>query len=273
MKTIEKIIAELENKSYFIDTHCHLDMDAYTDELDALLHNAERSRVSQIISIGISLESSRQAVELAKKHKQVSATIGVHPHDVGRMNDTVYKNLISLYANYGKYIVGYGEIGLDYVKKYADPAQQREHFTRQLALAKELRLPVIVHNREADSDTIRLLKQAKSLDYGGVMHCFSGDYAFAKKVIDLGMLISIPGIVTFKNASTLQDVVKKVPLSSIVIETDGPFLSPQPHRGKRNEPSYLVYVAAKIAELRKTSIDMIARHTSENARRLFNLNP
>jgi len=253
----------------FIDTHCHLDMEAYSADLSQLLDRALASHVKRIVTIGIDLQSSRKAVTIAAKYQPVSATIGIHPHDVDNLKNSDYGELEKLYSDHAEQIVGFGEIGLDYVKQYSDPSRQREHFKRQLELAHALKLPVVVHNREADDDTLKILKATHPLVFGGIMHCFSGDITFAQKVRDLGMLISIPGIVTFKNAVVLHEVVRQIPLSSMVLETDGPFLAPHPFRGKRNEPSYLVYTAQKIAELRGIDVEQVSRQTTKNAEILF----
>lgn len=253
----------------FIDTHCHLDMTAYSADLDQVLDRALVSHIKRIVTIGIDLSSSRDAVAIAQKYQQISATIGIHPHDVDNLKHSDYTELERLYADHAKHIVGFGEIGLDYVKQHSDPSRQREHFQRQLDLAHRLELPVIVHNREADDDTLQILQAAKPLEFGGIMHCFSGDVAFAHKVLDLGMLISIPGIVTFKNAAILHEVIRQIPLASMVLETDGPFLAPHPFRGKRNEPSYLVFTAHKIAELKNIELEQVSRQTTENAENLF----
>lgn len=244
-------------------------MTVYSADLDQVLDRALASHIKRIVTIGIDLPSSRDAVAIARKHKQVSATIGIHPHDVDNINDSDYTELERLYADNPEHIVGFGEIGLDYVKQHSDPSRQREHFRRQLDLAHRLKLPVIVHNREADDDTLSILRAAKPLDFGGIMHCFSGDVTFAQKVLDLGMLISIPGIATFKNASVLHEVVRHIPLASMVLETDGPFLAPHPFRGKRNEPAYVVFTAHKIAELRGIDVEQVSSQTTANAEKLF----
>jgi TatD DNase family protein len=246
-------------------------MDAYADDLDEVLDRAACAHVVGIVTIGIDLPSSINAVRLAGKYPQISAAIGVHPHDVDRLDNSGYAALERLCADHRESIVGYGEIGLDYYKQYSNPEAQRKHFARQLALANELGLPVIVHNREANDDILEILGKAGPLNYGGIMHCFSGDLAFARRVIDLGMLISIPGVVTFKNSITLQEVVRTIPLASMVIETDGPFLAPHPFRGKRNEPSYVVRTAEKIAGLRQTDLHVIAAQTTANAEKLFSI--
>ncbi len=255
--------------SFLIDTHCHLDMPAYAADLDKVLERAFTQHLKRIITIGVDLQSSKNGIELARKHHQVSATIGIHPHDVDTLRDEDYIALAKIYENQGTHIVGYGEIGLDYYKRYSDPTKQRHHFRRQLDMAHEFKLPVIIHNREAEDDILNILRQAQPLYQGGIMHCFSGDYSYAQRILDLGMLISIPGIVTFKNSITLQEVVRKIPLTSMVLETDGPFLAPQPFRGKRNEPAYLIKTALKIAELRQIDVSIVARQTTVNAEKLF----
>jgi len=233
--------------------------------------NASKNNVRKIISIGIDLKSSKAAIEIARVHKHIFATIGIHPHDIDNVNENTYASLRKLFSQYSDHIVGYGEIGLDYFKNYSDPANQRKHFIKQLDLANELELPVIIHNRQADDDTLKILQKAKPFTHGGILHCFSGDYEIACKIMDLGLLISIPGVVTFKNAATLHDVVKKVPLTSIVLETDGPFLSPHPFRGKRNEPAYIPYIAEKIAQIQEICIKQVADQTTLNAENLFKI--
>lgn len=264
-------IPTLSNSQTLIDTHCHLDMPAYSDEIEMVISEATKNGIEKIVTIGIDLPSSMRAVALAKRHSSISATIGVHPHDIDNMKNQDYEKLKRLWSNNKDQIVGFGEIGLDYVKQYSEPKNQRLHFCRQLELAAELDLPVIIHNREANEDTLSILKTTLPQPQRGIMHCFSGDYEFAKQVLNLGMFISIPGIVTFKNARVLHEVVKRVPLDRIVCETDGPFLSPHPHRGKQNRPEYLLFTAQKIAELKSITIDEVAEATTNNAKNLFNL--
>jgi len=269
LKNIETNLPALNKNGYLIDTHCHLDMDSYENDLTEVIERSFKNHVKRIVTIGIDLPSSYRAILLAKKNAHISATIGIHPHDVGNITDSVYTKLARLFSEQSAHIVGYGEIGLDYVKNYSPIDKQQHHFTRQLDLAHELKLPVIIHNRDADDDTLELLKKAKPLQQGGIMHCFSGDYEFARQILDLGLLISIPGIVTFKNAATLHEVVRKIPLSSLVLETDGPFLAPHPFRGRRNEPTLILHTAKKVAELKKVHILEVARQTSYNAEELF----
>ncbi len=272
MKNIETHLPVLGNGAYLIDTHCHLDMTSYDKDLTEVLERAYAFQIKRIVSIGIDLHSSERAILLARKHRQLSATIGIHPHDVKNTTERDYELLEQLHTKHAKHIVGYGEIGLDYVKNYSPTDKQQHHFAHQLNLASKLNLPVIIHNREADRDTIDILKKSNPLSRGGIMHCFSGDYNFARQVLDLGLLVSIPGIVTFKNATTLHEVVKKIPLDSLVLETDGPFLAPHPYRGKRNEPSFILHTASKVAEIRNISIEEVARQTSLNSEKLFQFN-
>jgi TatD DNase family protein len=254
-----------------IDTHCHLDMDAYKSDLDDVLIRAKKCGVHHVVTIGIDLPSSRIAVELAKKYTCISATVGVHPHDVNNITKKTYQEICDLIEGNREYIVGYGEIGLDYVKKYSSIEKQLTHFKSQLTLAKEINLPVVIHDREAHDDTLKILQEIGLPEAGGVMHCFSGNINFARKVLDLGLAISIPGVVTFKNAQSLQEVARWIPINSLLIETDGPFLCPHPKRGKRNEPAYVSYTASCIAKLRDMNLHDLARQTTENICRIFNL--
>lgn len=271
MNSTDKTLLEA-GRCRFIDTHCHLDMDAYAADLDEVIDRAVTAGVEQIVTIGIDLTSSKKAITLAKRYPQLSATIGVHPHDVEGLQDKDYASLENLYLEHRCHIVGFGEIGLDYYKNYAAPEEQRKHFARQLDLAHEMQLPVIVHNREADEDILALLGKAKPLERGGIMHCFSGDLTLARKVIDFGMLISIPGVITFRNSLALQEVVKNIPMTSMVIETDGPFLAPHPFRGKRNEPAFVIHTAQRIAELREVNLSSVAEYTTANAEKIFQFN-
>lgn len=254
-----------------VDSHCHLDMESFADDLEAVLERARQNNITAIVTIGTDLDSSRKAVELAKLHPDVWASAGIHPHDLPSITDSTYSDLIQFIEANRQWIVGFGEIGLDYAKQRCEPNLQRKHFRAQLEIAKNLNLPVIIHDRDAHEDTLRMLKECGPFPCGGVMHCFSGDYSFAAKIIDLGFFISIPGIVTFKNAANLRDVAQKIPLTSLLIETDGPFLAPHPWRGKRNEPSYIIHTATCIAELRSMPLADLARETTTNAVSLFDL--
>jgi TatD DNase family protein len=271
-----KLMAEKEEKNILlpngpggemlVDTHCHLEMADYRD-LEQVIARAGEAGVSRVITIGIDLESSRRAVALAADHQGVFAAVGIHPHHVQTIGSGDYEEIRSLAAS--PKVVAYGEIGMDLVKRYAPVELQLEHFRQQLRLARELALPVIIHDREAHAPVMDLLRQEGPFPEGGVMHCFSGDAALAREVTALGFYISVPGVVTFAKAASLQEVVKETPLSSLLLETDGPFLAPVPWRGKRNEPAYLLHTAQKVAELKEVPLEEVARQTTANARRLF----
>lgn len=254
-----------------IDSHCHLDMEAFADDLGAVLERARQHNIAAVVTIGTDLDSSRKAVELAQLHPEIWASAGIHPHDLPAVTDTTYSELHQFIESHRRWIVGFGEIGLDYAKKRCEPELQRKHFRIQLEMAKNLKLPVIIHDREAHKDTLRLLNECGPFPCGGVMHCFSGDYSFAQTIIDLGFFISIPGIVTFKNAADLREVAEKIPIHSLLLETDGPFLAPHPWRGKRNEPAYILHTAACIADLRGMPLADLASETTANAVSLFGL--
>jgi len=246
-------------------------MEAFAPDLDEVLNRAHRAGVTNIITIGIDKASSVQAVTLAERYPSIYASVGIHPHDAAGVNDTDFDEIAQLSAH--EKVVGYGEIGLDYAKMYSPKNIQQQIFSRQLDLAKELDLPVIIHDRDAHEDTLKTLRHHAPFPAGGVMHCFSGDIELAKQVVELGFFISIPGIVTFKNAKALQQVAVDLPLQSMLIETDGPFLAPVPFRGKRNTPELLLHTAEKIAQLRNTTLAEIATQTTDNTRALFNLPP
>lgn len=256
-----------------IDTHCHLDFPDYRRDYREVLQRARRAGVTAVVTVGIDLATSRQAVALAAagddENPAIHATVGVHPNHVKELQDGDYRRLRELAAD--PEVVAYGEIGLDYVKEYSPAPLQRQHFAAQVELGRELGLPLIIHDREAHADTLAILRQAGSLPAGGVMHCFSGDAALAEEVLALGFYISIPGVVTFKNAEKLREAVAVVPLDRLLLETDGPFLAPVPFRGKRNEPAYLTHIADRVAAGKGVSPQEVASQTTANARRLFNL--
>ena len=252
-----------------IDTHTHLDDPRYDDDRAALLARAQEAGVTTFITIGCDLATSRSAVALAHRHPFVYATVGVHPHEVKHIADEWYDELRRL-AQQEK-VVAYGEIGLDYHYNHSSPTLQRARFREQVCLARELNLPVVIHTREAQDDTMAILKEEQAADIGGVFHCFSGDASAAKEALDLGFFLSFSGVVTFQNATMLRDIVKTVPLDRMLIETDCPYLTPVPYRGKRNEPAHVRLVADKIAELTALSIEEVGSITTRNARRLFRI--
>lgn len=256
-----------------IDTHTHLDDTRYDADREAMIERARQAGVETFITIGCDLATSRAAVELAERYPFIYASIGVHPHEVRHIGDDWYDELRRL-ARHPK-VVAYGEIGLDYHYNHSPPKLQRDRFREQVLLARECRLPVIIHTREAQEDTIAILREEQAADVGGVFHCFTGDAKLAKDGLDLGFYLSFSGVVTFQNAATLREIAKTVPTDRLLIETDCPYLTPAPHRGKRNEPAYVKLVAETLASVRSgasaVSADDVARVTAANARRLFRL--
>jgi TatD DNase family protein len=253
-----------------IDTHTHLDDAKYNDDRDVMIVRAREAGVEAFVTIGCDLMTSQAAVALAEKHPSVYASIGVHPHEVKHISDGWYDEFRRLARN--KKVAAYGEIGLDYHYNHSPPKDQRKRFREQVQLARELKLPVIIHTREAQDDTIAILKEEKASEVGGVFHCFSGDAWLAKDALDLGFYLSFSGILMFQNATMLREIAKNTPLDRVLIETDCPYLTPVPHRGKRNEPAYVTHVAKQLAAIHSDlSLEHIARLTTENAKRLFKL--
>jgi TatD DNase family protein len=251
-----------------IDTHAHLEMTDYDEDRDEVLRRAVEGGVRQIVTIGIDRLSSHKSLKLAKAYDFLFATVGVHPHNAKDVDARALDELARLAAE--PEVVAWGEIGLDFYRRHSPRAQQIDAFESQLALASGLNLPVIIHSREANSEVFDILKKRKG-DVKGVIHCFSGDVQLAYAYMDMGYYISIPGTVTYKKASLVQDVATHIPLERLLLETDAPFLAPVPKRGKRNEPALIVHTAEKIAQLRHQDFEAIARQTTENARKIFSL--
>ncbi|MCK9223350.1 MAG: TatD family hydrolase [Limnochordia bacterium] len=252
-----------------IDSHAHLDNERFEGEQEEVIARAQQVGVSIIINVGWDLPSSKQAIESAAKYPGIYAAIGVHPHDASSLNNDVIKEFVAL-AEHPK-VIAIGEIGLDYYYDLSPREQQMEAFCQQLDLAGQLRLPVIIHNRDAHEDTQQILKGYKGKLAGGVMHCFSGSVEMATTMLDYGLYLGFGGPITFKNAVRPPEVVRYTPLERMLIETDCPYLTPVPHRGKRNEPAYVFYVAEKVAQLKGLDVAEVAVATTSNARALFNL--
>lgn len=251
-----------------IDTHAHIQLDRYDKDRDAVLARAKKAGVERIIAVGIDLETSHAAIDLAAKNSAVYATVGLHPHDSEKLSDKLLSDFREL-AQKPK-VVALGEMGLDFYRDLSPRKKQRQAFEKQIELAKELGLPVVVHDRDAHEDILRILRRhAGKIDC--VMHCFSGDWRMAQECVDMGFQISIPGPVTYPNAKKLREVVRKIPLERLFVETDCPWLTPQFRRGKRNEPAYVRAVVEKVANLKNTSSEKVAMTTTENARRFFGI--
>jgi TatD DNase family protein len=254
-----------------IDSHAHLDDSDFDADREQVLARARQGGVEIVVNVGANLESSRRSVALAESYPFIYATVGVHPHDALRLDAATLAVLRDLAL--GPRVVAIGEIGLDYYRDLSPRDAQRAAFERQLELAEELDLPVVVHDRDAHDDVVAVLaRHGRSPGrLRGVLHCFSGDVDLAARVVDWGWYIGVDGPVTFQNARQLPDVVRSVPLSRLLLETDSPYLTPHPYRGRRNEPAYLVWVAETVAKLKGVSLAELERVTSENARALFRL--
>ena len=252
-----------------IDTHAHLDMEDFDKDRDQVLERALQGGISHIISIGIDFSSSLKALQLANKYDFVYSSIGYHPHNSNDLDQQALKELRKLVSE--PKIIAWGEIGLDFYRRHSPPQKQMEAFRQQLELAIDFDLPVIIHDRDAHEELLKILKRVRKERPRGVIHCFSGDYDLAMVLIEMGYFISIPGTVTYKNALQVQDVASRIPLEYLLLETDAPFLAPVPKRGKRNEPLFVTYTAQKIAQLRNMDFQEVTHRTSENAKRLFNL--
>src|SRR5213593_1705210 len=231
------------------DTHAHLHFPEFADDLDAVLERARAAGIVGMVTIGADHETNPAALALAERLPDVYATVGIHPHDAAEATEADFEALESLARSSAK-VVAIGEMGLDFFRDLSPRDVQERVFRRQLGLARRLGRPVVVHCRDAHAETLAILAEENVGEMGGVMHCFSADVEVAKRCLDLGLLISIAGPVTYKNARSLPDVARFVPADHLVVETDCPYLPPTPHRGKRNEPAYVALTAARIAELR-----------------------
>jgi len=250
-----------------IDTHAHLDDRAFDKDRAALIARLYADGIG-IITVGASLDSSREAVRLAGRHRSIWATVGVHPHDAKYVTPEVLRGLEELAKS--PRVVAIGEIGLDYYRDLSPRDVQRSVFAAQLDLAKKLELPVVLHNRQSTDDLVAILRKVGRA-HAGVVHSFLGDAPLAETFLALGLYLGVGGPLTYPANEALRDAVRRVPLERIVLETDCPYLTPVPHRGKRNEPAYIELVAAEIARLRGISIDDVARQTTENALALFGI--
>lgn len=249
------------------DSHAHLDFYGSDQVIEEVVARAKENGITRIITVADKLESSYRAVEIAKKYEGVYAAIGVHPHEAKSVNPDTIKELKKLAKE--PEVVAIGEIGLDYYKNHSPRTVQQKVFAQQLELAIGLNLPVIIHDRDADEDMLKIV--TKHRPKRGVFHCFSGDIALAQTVLAMNFYISIAGSVTFKNAGGLTEIAKFVPLTKLLIETDSPYLTPQPHRGRKNEPAYVRFVAEKIAELKGISLSAVSASTQENVSLLFSI--
>ncbi len=256
----------------FIDSHCHIDGPEYDADREEVIARARDAGVSTMLNVGTGDPHSgafERAVELAEKHSEIYAAVGVHPHDAKLFDDAAEQRLLNL-VRQSKRVIAWGEIGLDYHYDHSPRDTQREVFRLQLRLAREQNLPVVIHSRNADDDTIAILsEELAGYERAGVLHCFGGSLAMAREAIELGFFISFAGNLTFKKAEDLRDVARQLPLGRLLIETDCPYLTPVPFRGKRNEPARVVETARCLAALHGKELEDIGRITSENFVKLF----
>jgi TatD DNase family protein len=253
--------------SVWIDSHAHLDMGDFNEDRGEVLERAWKRGLAAIITIGIDLESSRQALALARANNRIWATVGLHPHEASAADDQALLELRALAGD--PRVVAVGEIGLDFFRNYSPRDRQKECFRRCLQLAREVSLPIVIHDREAHEQTLQILAEERAWEIGGVFHCFSGDWALARRCLDWNFFLSVTGALTYKKGSLLEEVVGRAPIDSLLLETDAPFLPPHPFRGKRNEPAYLVQTAARLAEIRKIPLAELGPILYQNTCRAF----
>ena len=251
------------------DTHAHYDDDAFDEDRDVLLSGMGEQNVEYIVNVGASMASSERSIKLAEKYPFVYAAVGVHPDEVGELDEEKFTKLRE-WTTHEK-VKAVGEIGLDYYWDKEKHDLQKHWFMRQMELASEVKLPMIVHSREAAKDTLDMVIAAKPLNLSGIIHCYSYSVEQAREYLNMGYYIGIGGVVTFKNAKKLKEVAEYTPLSQIVLETDCPYLAPTPFRGKRNDSSKIAYVAEELAAIKQIPVEEVIRITNENGRRLYNI--
>lgn len=252
-----------------IDSHAHLDDKRFDLDRDMIIKNLKSNGIDYIINVGADLKSSKSTVDLAKKYENIYGVVGIHPHSATELNDKAIETLTT-FAKEEK-IVAIGEIGLDFYYDHSPRDVQRSAFKIQIELAKKLDLPIVIHSRDADQETFDTLKDAQDGNLRVLLHCYSGSVELASEYLKLGFYLSLGGPVTFKNARVPKEVARMVPLDRLLIETDSPYLTPEPYRGKRNEPMFVRYVAEQIAKIREISYEEIAKTTSRNAKQFFNI--
>ncbi|WP_304340927.1 TatD family hydrolase [Metaclostridioides mangenotii] len=252
------------------DSHAHLNDERFDEDRDELIKSLRENNVDLVVNPGADIETSKSAVELSNKYDFIYAAVGVHPHDVSELDDSAIETLREMVTKNNK-VVAIGEIGLDYYYDHSPREVQKEWFKKQILLANELKLPIIIHDRDAHADTFDIIKEYKSNEIGCVLHCYSGSVELAREYIKMGCYISIPGTVTFKNSRKVREVAREITLDKLFIETDSPYMAPEPHRGKRNDPSLVAFVADKIAQEKGISYEEVCERTKENAKIFFGI--
>lgn len=251
------------------DTHSHINAEQFNEDLQEVLQRSLDAGVANQVVVGFDNETITRAMQMVEAYDYLYAAVGWHPVDAIDMTEADLERIEKLAAH--KKVVAIGEIGLDYYWDKSPKDIQQQVFRKQIQLAKRVNLPIIIHNREATQDIVRILKEEKAEEVGGIMHCFTGSAETAKECIEMNFLISLGGPVTFKNAKKPKEVAKEVPLDKLLVETDCPYLTPHPFRGKRNEPSYVKLVAEEIAKLKELSFEEVADQTTKNAKRIFRI--
>ncbi|MDO5301179.1 MAG: TatD family hydrolase [Tissierellia bacterium] len=254
-----------------IDAHTHLESNRFGSEAVKIIKNFERDGVDLAINVGSDLATSKASVALSRDHERIYAVVGVHPHEASTYTDEV-EDALRVLSSYDK-VVALGEMGLDYHYDFSPRKVQREVFEKQLELAMELKLPVVIHSREAEADTLEILSRAhkRAPELKVLLHCYMDSVATMKKYVDMGFLISLGGAVTFKNAKNPKEVARAIPVEHLLLETDAPYMTPVPHRGKRNEPKYVALVADYIAQLRGMEVEELVKITDDNALNFYGI--
>ena len=253
------------------DSHCHLDYPNLYNQLDDVVRRAEYNQVKYLLTICTTLESFEKIKLIVEKYKNIYGTFGIHPHESKKYTNVDSKFIFDLKNKYKK-IIGIGETGLDFYYNHSDKKIQKKSFVEHISAASQLNIPVIVHSRNAETDTYEIIKsEKKNSNLKVLIHCFTGSKDFAKKLIDLNCYISVSGIITFKNSSELDDTISSIPIENLLVETDSPYLAPIPYRGKPNEPSYIVHTVEKLSQIKNVSKEYVMSNTTNNFKKLFKL--
>ena len=254
-----------------IDSHCHLDYPNLYDQLDDVVSRAECNQVKYLLTICTTLESFEKIKLIVKKYKNIYGTFGIHPHEAKNYTNIDSRFIFKLKSKYKK-IIGIGETGLDFYYNHSDKETQKKSFVEHITAASQLDIPVIVHSRNAETETFEIIKsEKKNSDLKVLIHCFTGSKDFARKLLDINCYISVSGIITFKNSTELTDTVSSIPIENLLVETDSPFLTPNPYRGKSNEPFYIVHTVEKLSQIKKVSKEYVISNTTKNFKKLFKL--
>jgi len=255
-----------------VDSHCHLDYSNLYDQLDNIIERANQNKVNKLLTICTTLESFEKIKIIINKHKNIFGTFGIHPHETEKYKNVNSKYIFELKKKFDK-IIGIGETGLDFYYNHSDKKTQTSSFIEHIHAASELDIPIIVHSRNAEEETYEIIKnEKKNKNLKVLIHCFTGSKEFAKRLLDINCYISVSGIITFKKSTELVETVSQIPLDKLLVETDSPYLAPMPHRGKSNEPSYIIHTINKLSDIKNVSKETIISNTTKNFNKLFNIN-